>query len=1163
VRFGYLRGWVYEGCCDGVVAIHRNVAAAFGRRVRKWQTSGPAAIREQYTVAMNWVVDGRFEITELLGRGGMGEVWRARAPRQMREIAVKMLTARGAADETWRAAFRNEIRLAASLSHAHIVRILDHGIIRGAPGRPDLEGAPFLAMEIAAGGTLSAHQGQLYWEDQRTILLALLSALAHAHARGVVHRDLKPANVLLDLEAGELKLTDFGLAHALDSVPSEDRIFVGTPLYMAPEQFGRNWRDLGPWTDLYALGCMAYALATGGPPFPEARSVAAAQSAHRYSEPPALPVGAPVPEGFEDWLAGLLEKDPGHRFQRAADAASALRELGDPPPDSAPLRGTLSADTRTLTSNFYDHGEDTDEVARERSLTISLSAGLLASSRPIARMPRDWRHSEWSPLPDRLGLSLFGLRETPMVGRHRERDRLWAALGEVRSSGRPMAVSITGATGVGKSRLARWLCERAHELGLAHVLVARHARDGGAGQGLGAMLARFLRCTRMEPEPLAERLRNIVGGLDPGTDSWRALLEFIHPGSQGGVCFTDTAQRDRSLSRFFRSLSRTRPVVLWLDDIDLDSDTLRFAQHLSQQPGIPVLLVCTSGAAVLPGRAEPMPLSALSGPQIRSMIGSLLLLDPVLMDEVARVTEGNPLLALQLVGSWVAEEHLQSATTGWRLGMGRDARRDLGTLWEDRLAPVLGPTGEVLELAATVGMELDSRTWHGAGGTDALLDPLLRRGLAVQTDPTDPGAWRFAHADLRRALLRRAERAGRLAKHHLRAAALAETVDFERCGRHLWAAGELAGALLWLSRAAVQAHERGEYARAHRLLDAAGELLDQLGAEPDDPRRIAGWVVRARVLRREGASTEATTLLERIGRSVQRSHGEVWLDARLLQAEVDRKSGDLEQARAALREALAHPSASAHPALRARLLLVLAESLTDQGSLQDAELLLRQAQPLASVHDVRTEARIWQQLAEIGKERGDFGASWSLYQRAELASAQVGDRWCHASVLNSMGDVARYQGMLDEALALYARAGAVFSEIGSDSQRYTEYNTALVHLERGEWGAVREVLDRAMPAFLEMGHRATWADTLIARAACRAQQGDESGVAGDLSQALGVYIETGVSDADSAELAETTARILTEAGLDPQPALEIARHVWAALERENRLNALAMSPPDA
>jgi eukaryotic-like serine/threonine-protein kinase len=184
---------------------------------------------------------GAFELRSIIGRGAMAEVHRAVHQSQGVPVAVKVLDAEKAAAPRFQRMLYNEARAMAGLHHPGIAMVYDIG---RAP-----TGSPWIAMEMASGGSLEdLVEVGLSWPDLKDLLLALLDALAHAHARGVLHRDLKPANILLctegDLRPG-LKISDFGLAMPLDTGTGSSRI-SGTPAFMAPEQVRGLWRDFGP-----------------------------------------------------------------------------------------------------------------------------------------------------------------------------------------------------------------------------------------------------------------------------------------------------------------------------------------------------------------------------------------------------------------------------------------------------------------------------------------------------------------------------------------------------------------------------------------------------------------------------------------------------------------------------------------------------------------------------------------------------------------------------------------------------------------------------------------------------------------------------------------------------------------------------------------------------
>jgi len=272
---------------------------------------------------------GPFDLIEPVARGGMAEVWRGEHRAQRVPVAVKVVTPPQGREQAYREQFIHEVQAMARLHHPAVVRIHDYGEIDTATSAltkgalPD--GAPYLAMEWLAGGSLRALE-TMNWPRLRATLLTLLDALAHAHAHGVVHRDLKPDNVLIG-DRGPV-LTDFGLAMnpaVFDEKMGADSL--GTPGYMAPEQAAGE--DVDGRADVFSLGAVIYRAITGRPPFagPDPLAIALASTRDQPVQPTAL---RDIPLAMELVLGVALAKEASHRFGAASEFAEAfVRALDD------------------------------------------------------------------------------------------------------------------------------------------------------------------------------------------------------------------------------------------------------------------------------------------------------------------------------------------------------------------------------------------------------------------------------------------------------------------------------------------------------------------------------------------------------------------------------------------------------------------------------------------------------------------------------------------------------------------------------------------------------------------------------------------------------------------------------------------------------------------
>jgi len=270
------------------------------------------------------LIDGRYFVIGLLGRGGMGEVYLARDEEVLgRDVALKVLKKEYAALEEFRERIEREAENAAKLSHPNIVRVYDRGESEDA--------LPYIAMEHMKGGTLAENirrEGTLAWREAAKIAAQVAVALAEAHRRGVVHRDIKPHNVLLTGDpltaAGSVKVGDFGIARAAAaSTLTETSMILGTARYLSPEQ--AKGEPAGPGSDLYSLGITLYQMLTGKVPF-EAESPLAIAMRHVSELPPSPREANPdVPEDLAAVTLLLLSKDTLARY--GGDALALAEDL--------------------------------------------------------------------------------------------------------------------------------------------------------------------------------------------------------------------------------------------------------------------------------------------------------------------------------------------------------------------------------------------------------------------------------------------------------------------------------------------------------------------------------------------------------------------------------------------------------------------------------------------------------------------------------------------------------------------------------------------------------------------------------------------------------------------------------------------------------------------
>jgi serine/threonine protein kinase len=339
-----------EELCPDDPSLRAELAARIARRQRLNAVFDMPTLSETppQTPAATLPQVAGYEILEVIGHGGMGVVYKANQHGLNRLVALKMVLAGASASPQDLARFRAEAEAVAQLQHPNILQIFEIG---------EQNGCPFLALEYVGGGSLAEHLGGTPVAPRQAaeLVLALARAIEHAHQRGIVHRDLKPANVLLQPD-GLPKIADFGLAKREKSnqAHTQTGTILGSPSYMSPEQASGRTDEIGPATDIYALGVILYELLTGRPPFKGATVLETIDQVREHDPVPPRFLLPKTPRDLETICLKCLEKRPQRRYASAGALAADLRAFLQGEPISAQSLTVFDQVARSISHNSFD-----------------------------------------------------------------------------------------------------------------------------------------------------------------------------------------------------------------------------------------------------------------------------------------------------------------------------------------------------------------------------------------------------------------------------------------------------------------------------------------------------------------------------------------------------------------------------------------------------------------------------------------------------------------------------------------------------------------------------------------------------------------------------------------------------------------------------------------
>jgi serine/threonine-protein kinase len=315
---------------------------------------------------------GKYEVLEVLGRGAMGVVFKGFDPGIDRTVAIKTVRKELIEDDDRAgmalARFRNEARAAGRLSHPGIVAVYDYG---------ESDAVTYIAMEYVQGNSLREYfnRGARFTEpDVVSIMAQLLEALGHAHEAGVWHRDIKPANLII-MSSGRLKIADFGIARIETSQLTQTGVVMGSPGYMAPEQYSGgavDWR-----ADLFACGVVMHQLLTGQRLFTGSPEQLAYKICHQQAPPPSAVDPGKGWERYDALLAQALAKSPGERFASAAAFREAILKAYAAPVNAAVAEETIIAAT-TLPAGLYEPSNPSARTGDPSAVPLGLGTAAAA-----------------------------------------------------------------------------------------------------------------------------------------------------------------------------------------------------------------------------------------------------------------------------------------------------------------------------------------------------------------------------------------------------------------------------------------------------------------------------------------------------------------------------------------------------------------------------------------------------------------------------------------------------------------------------------------------------------------------------------------------------------------------------------------------------------------
>lgn len=1088
----------------------------------------------------------RYTCLHRLGTGTTAQVYLARDEVNQQQVAFKVVRQNLALHRRFRARFAREVSLSARLVHPHLVPVHDAGTLS--------DGRPFVAMAYADQGNLS----DLLRQGLRTTRLLKLCeqvcrALAALHSRGFLHLDLKPENVLVHTDSeGQPAawLSDLGIADEVSDLLRSAQRSAGTPTFMAPEQLRGHTQELGPWTDLFAVGLILHE-ALGG--VREDSMLPAELLDLRLRGMPELEPQRGIPEELIVLVRNLLDPEPRQRYDRAADVRRLIRAI----------RKSMAEDDPELRLDLSD-GEWS-----MMDQTGPLPGEAFVEEEPEAPVALRWnrvppgRLPKTPPLrppaaPPPASLALLALRERPLEERDAEVLEVWSQAHEVVDTQSARVVLLTGGAGSGKTAFARNIGRVLEEGGWMDVVTLRYHEPPSADDGSTGAVSGLLLPWQDTTQDLQDRLcrwiaRDRETTLDRVKNEARVLTRWCGHSGEGPP--PDAAVGLHYLVRHLDRRAWRGGSCLILDDAHLAQE---LGEGLSLAEAIlegamgrrPLLVVVTLDSEALEGSlaervdslvsrgATRIELQPLGAEAAQRMLEKSYQVAPELAERLAHYMPNHPFYAGALLRDLAARGHLDTTEAG-----------ELVLKEGKQLANLIPPSLEKLfssRLQAALYAAEDNEAANLALAAIALagprppvavikhiseggVDSLMASGLVLQ----EAGMLRFEEQRLRAVAIDHAHKHANVPAIHASLAqgwaALGERtgaiVDLP-LGRHRLRAGQHRRAVPLLLRSARHLLASNRYAAAGRAAGLAGEAADALDtlSQRQEARRLQAEALLGlertdealekvrearqlgkgeRLVRARMVSLEARINLE-LGRSeraaelAESAFQGFWaLRDREGQAEVALLRGQLARAENRLKDAveqfelvLSHRPVW-HPSTVAAL-SALAELCLHQGQPKRARRAVHHlADAARRTGNTRISSAANFAAGRVMLAEGHYEEADRLFQSSRANAAAAGEVRMQLNALNGRGEVARLRGQVERARQIYETYGSLAHAKGFFLlEAVSIINRALLALNGSDLHQAETLAIQAAQVMATRPRSWLWLHIAMIRAAAAAQAGD-------------------------------------------------------------------------